>query len=152
MPNRALLFLLALTVPATGLAAAKKKTAKSAHAQTLSQDELVAGCMAVREKAWQCKDPFIDAMMALRDRHAAPSIPKDQWAAAREQGLRELEADGSGPVEPRQKRCADAVAAGMMSSLSQKDGDDMNACLAKTSCADRVPCMIGVLERTMFSR
>jgi hypothetical protein len=143
--------LLALALPTIAAAAPKKKAKARAQAtETVGRDEHVAGCVTMLEKSYQCREIFIDAMMRLRASHHSPDIPQDQWAAAREIGLRELAEEGSGPLEERRARCAANVDGGQMPRITRADADQMNACLAKTSCDERVACMMPVLERTMF--
>ena len=116
-----------------------------------SAKEQIDACVQSREQAQSCKDPFIDAMIELRARHQ-PAIADaiktpDGKRQVRETGLRELAADGGGPLAERRKKCEAAVA---HMTMPRPDLDALKSCYAKPDCATKVACIMPILEKNMF--
>ena len=109
-------------------------------------DESVAHCMKFREQLFLCKDQAIDMLMEERAK-ANPDFAKmvadaAQKGTMREQGLKELEADGSGAPEPRQAKCKE-MASTMPQQVPESMVKEMKAtesCWDKP-CADRANCL-----------
>ena len=144
MTQHALIFTLLVAPPAL----AKSK----AGGDSLTHAQLVDSCVKNREEALACKEPFIDAMIELRARHQ-PQIAEAIKTPAgkletREIGLKELAADGGGPVAERRTKC-EAVAS--HTQMSRADLDALNACYTKSDCTAKVACMMPILERAMFA-
>lgn len=146
----AAIFLGVLGLPAVSLAGANAKAA----APALSRDEMIDGCVKGREKDFECKEDFIDAMIALRSKHQ-PEIKKAvdaDAAGTRAQGIKEITEDGSGEIAPRKAKCAEMVdhmtAAGKSYGKAQRT--ELEACWTKKDCKARIACEMPLLEKMMF--
>jgi hypothetical protein len=116
----------------------------TAHAEEKVDPKLQQGidlCVRMRELIFECKEDFAEAFVARRN------PPPERKAALLQKAREEITADGSGPLEPRQKACAamarpgqvpsDELLAGMKKAL-----DDC----AKQDCKARVVCMSGIMK------
>jgi hypothetical protein len=137
-------------LPAVSLAGANAKVA----APPLTRDEMVDGCVKGREKDFECKEEFIDAMIALRSKHQ-PEIKKAvdaDAAGTRAVGIKEITEDGSGELAPRKAKCEEMVdhmtAAGKSYGKAQKT--ELEACWTKKDCKARIACEMPLLEKMMF--
>jgi hypothetical protein len=122
----------------------------------VSRDEKIAGCVKNREKSFECKDPFIEAMIDLRASRGGKPPTGDQRAKMKAKGLEEIEADGSGPLAPRQAKCA-----AMVDKMDQTHNGDavtkthldaLDKCYAEQDCPKRVACMMPILGELMFTK
>lgn len=150
--KRVLLVLTGMTALALGCGGGSKETkadAKPAAETTVAaplMDDMVNHCVKMREQLFLCKDQAIDMLMDERAK-ANPDFAKQvadaaQKTAMRDQGLKELEADGGGPVEPRQAKCKEMVSK-MPAQVPQAwmtEYTNANTCWDKP-CADRVNCL-----------
>ena len=98
-------------------------------------------CVQMRERIFECKEEFADVFVARFN------PPPERKAALRKKALEEITADGSGPLEPRQKACAAMARPGRMPSDEQiqqmkKVLDDC----AKQDCKTRVACMSSIVK------
>ncbi len=124
-------------------------TASEAKAP-LTRSEAVEACVKNREKSYECREPFIDAMIELRLRKAGKQVPPAQRAKMRELGLREIAEDGSGPLEPRRAKCEAMVAKmGEGAKMPRSVNDQLEGCYAQTDCQARVACMMPIMEALM---
>lgn len=99
-------------------------------------------CVAMREKIFECKDAFATAFVARLN------APAEQQSALRKKALEEITADGSGPLEPRQRACAEtAKSKGAPPPEKVKEWKaKLEACFVKTDCNERVACMQPVVK------
>jgi hypothetical protein len=63
----------------------------------LTRREAINACVEVREKIFECRESFAE--------DAVKKSPPAQRAEARRKRLEEIDAEGSGPIEPRQVKC-----------------------------------------------
>jgi uncharacterized protein (DUF305 family) len=121
-------------------------TAQEAMVAAPSQDDLTAHCVKFHEQLFLCKDQAIDMLMEERGK-ANPDFAKGladaaQKATMREQGLKELETDGGGDLEPRQAKCKE-MASKMPAQVPEsmvKEMKTTESCWDKP-CADRANCL-----------
>lgn len=140
----------AATAPLLALGADKAK-----KPAPIPRDEAIASCVKNREKAYECKEQFIDAMIDMRMRHMpqlakAGSTPEGR-AELKQIGLREITEDGSGDLAPRQAKCGEMFDH-MKATPAREQLDAMAACEAKTDCGERVACMVPLMEKMMFGK
>jgi hypothetical protein len=99
-------------------------------------------CVEIREKIFDCKEEFADAFV---DHHNPPA---GQRAAMRAKALEEITNDGSGPIEPRRKVCADMARAGQRlpadKMKTMKEG--LATCAAMADCRARVACLMPLIR------
>jgi RNA polymerase sigma factor (sigma-70 family) len=120
---------------------------------TLTRSESVHACVRNREMSYECREPFIDAMMDLRLRKAGKTITPEERAKMRQVGLREIAEDGSGPLEPRKVKCEamlDKMGSG--AGIPRAVHEQLEACYARTDCQARIDCMMPIMERLMFRK
>jgi hypothetical protein len=120
----------------------------------LGRDEMIAACVENREKSYECKDPFIDAMIDLRLSRLGKTLSPGERNAMKSKGLEEITEDGSGPLAPRQAKCA-----AMVDHLGKKQRkvanaklDALKGCYAETDCKRRVECMMPIMAELMFPK
>ncbi|MEW5847875.1 MAG: hypothetical protein AB2A00_03635 [Myxococcota bacterium] len=110
-----------------------------------AQADLVSHCLQMREQLALCKEQAIDLLMDERAKanpeFAAKVADANQKATMRTDGLKELEADGLGPVEERTRKCTEVaskvpaqIPQSMMSTWEATKG-----CVDKP-CGDRINC------------
>jgi len=138
-----------LVVGSSSLGVARSVTAKEP-----SRGELIAGCVESREKSFECKDPFIDAMIDLRLSRSGKTVTTEEREKMKAQGMAEITEDGSGPLPPRRAKCAALVdqmtSAGR--SIRPSIHADLKACYKKTDCRQRVHCMMPLFAELMFGK
>jgi hypothetical protein len=76
----------------------------ASRAEAALTAEAVSWCVDLREKVFACKDTFADAFVARR------RPPPEQELALIGKASEEITEDGSGPLEPRQKKCRQWIA------------------------------------------
>jgi hypothetical protein len=112
----------------------------------------VRACVIAREHDLECKEPFIDQMIALRSKYQPrikEAVQKDP-AGVRAIGLRELAEDGTGPVTAREQKCAAAYDEHAASGAPPRTSDALDACFALSDCTQRLACEMPLLEKLMF--
>jgi hypothetical protein len=117
-----------------------------------TRGELVSACVENREKSYECKEPFIEAMIDLRASKSGRTPSPEERAQMKAKGIEEITEDGSGPLAPRQAKCA-AMIDGMTRQHRKVTRTHLAAfdrCYAQTDCNQRVACMIPVLAELMF--
>jgi hypothetical protein len=128
-----------------------------AESAGVSRDEKIAACVKNREKSFECKDPFIEAMIDLRASHGGKPPTGEQRAKMKAKGLEEIAADGAGPLAPRQAKCA-AMVDNMDKATDQTHRSDavakaqleaLDKCYAEQDCPKRVACMMPILGELM---
>jgi hypothetical protein len=128
--------------------------AAAAEDKRLSRGEMIDGCVKMREKAFECKEAFIDAMIDLRAKYQkriarAIATPEGR-AKVKEIGIKEITEDGSGELAPRQKKCAQK--ARKQRRMPRAAVAPMEACYEKADCAAKISCMMPIMERMMFGK
>jgi hypothetical protein len=119
--------------------------AAGAQAHAALGDDAVNFCLQVREQVFACKDEFAEAFVARRN------PPPEQRMALWGQALAEITEDGSGALEPRQRKCQEWTD----KKRGQFGGGDgrarlvalqkqVAACTAKAACTARVECMMSL--------
>src|SRR5262245_46049540 len=127
--NAALPFVLALSaLPARAGDASKP----------LPRDQAIATCVAYKEKAVACKEELADFFAGF--------APADQRPRFREKALQEIVAEGTGPLAPRQDKCAKDVE---KSPLTEADRAAMETCSAVKDCHAAIEC---AKSRGLFRR
>jgi hypothetical protein len=103
--------------------------------------EGVALCVKMREQIYQCREDFADAFVAMRN------PPPEQRANMRKRALEEITADGSGPLPPRQQKCAPMgrSLAAMGPEALASSHKKLAACGAIKDCKKRVSCIRDLL-------
>jgi RNA polymerase sigma factor (sigma-70 family) len=101
----------------------------------LSRDENIAFCMEFRERTVVCKEELSHLFAEM----APPSTTPEQRERIRQKALKEIEQDGTGPVEPRRAKCAASVDRGF--SFTQGEVKAGRACMAEKDCKKSVACM-----------
>jgi hypothetical protein len=99
--------------------------------------EGVAFCVKMREQIYACREDFADAFVAMRN------PPLEERAKLRKRALEEIAADGSGPLPPRQQKCArmgHSLAAMGPETLASSH-KKLSACGAIKDCKKRVSCI-----------
>jgi len=133
------------------LFAAALPVAAWAKGETLSRKEMIGGCVRLREKAYECKEAFIDAMIDLRrkvqKRIARAAATEEGRAKLREIGLREITEDGSGDLAPRRRRCASVVRKSRP--VERAAAQAFEACYAKNDCGERIACLMPLMKKRM---
>jgi hypothetical protein len=125
----------------TGLVASALFTG-AAHADDTAQiEEGINLCVEMREKIFECKEEFADAFV---DHHNPPA---NQRTAMRAKAIEEITNDGSGPIEPRRKACAESARGGRpgadkMQALKQ----GLATCAATADCKARVACLMPLIR------
>ena len=119
----------------------------------LSLDEATAFCVRLHEQVVTCAPEFIDLMMDLRGHYdpgfqAKFSTPEAK-AAAKTEGIAEVKADGSGPLEPRQQRCREYA---QQPPTPRKAPADLEPCFKIGECAQKIECMRPVMEARFRAR
>jgi RNA polymerase sigma factor (sigma-70 family) len=109
----------------------------------LPREELIAVCVEFKEKALVCKEELAD--------HFAAFAPPERREKIRAKALQEIVQEGSGPLEPRQKKCAEDVDPKgkkpmSFGALTEPDVAALRICEKETDCKKRVECGMAVLN------
>nr|UXE46069.1 hypothetical protein Hi04_10k_c5591_00009 [uncultured bacterium] len=119
----------------------------------LSLDDATAFCVRLHENVVSCAGEFIDLMMDLRGHYdpgfqAKFSTPEAK-AAAKKEGIEEVKADGSGPLEPRQQRCREYA---QQPPTPRKAPAELEPCFKIADCTQKIECMRPVMEARFRAR
>ena len=106
----------------------------------LTRDENIAFCVEFRERTVVCKEELSHMFANMMP----PSTPPEQKERVRQKALKEIEEDGTGPVEPRRAKCAASVDHGF--SFTQSEVKAGRACLDEKDCKKSVACMQPLVE------
>lgn len=111
-------------------------------------------CMRLHEQGAQCADGFNALLVDLREQHDPRFAELLKQPGLREQilveGRAEVLADGTGPHEQREARCAEFVEHGP--AVPAADGPALERCYTLSSCEKRLECMRPVLEVRFATR
>jgi hypothetical protein len=125
----------------------------AAPSDELSLDEATAFCVRLHEQVVTCAAEFIDMTMDLRGKYdpgfAARFSTPEAKAAAKKEGIEEVKADGSGPLEPRQQRCRDYA---REPPTPRKVPAETEPCFQIADCAQKIACMRPVMEARFRAR
>jgi hypothetical protein len=120
-----------------------------------SRDEEIAACVENRERSFECKDPFIDAMIDLRLSRSGKKVTAEERAAMKAKGLEEIAEDGAGPLRPRQGKCAamvDRLTKKGRRTITRAKLAAFKPCYGETDCTKRVSCMMPLLADLMSKK
>jgi hypothetical protein len=113
--------LIAVALPSFAVSAASDKP--------LPADQAVAACVEFKEKAVACKEVLAD--------YFASFAPAEKRQRLREKAMQEIVAEGTGPLEPRQAKCAESQA---RQPYTEAEATALRACAAKTDCQAQLDC------------
>jgi hypothetical protein len=118
--------------------------------QPLTEEEMISACVENREKSYECKEPFIDAMIDLRTKQAGKTLTPDERAKMKAKGLEEIAEDGAGPLEPRRAKCA-AMTNKMKKGPKVQHAtlNNLRRCYAEQDCTKRIACMMPIMAELM---
>jgi hypothetical protein len=105
----------------------------------------------MREKAFECKEPFIDAMIDLRMSKAGRKLTPAERAEMKVIGLREIAEDGSGPRPPREAKC-EAMIKERPGKTDRAALSALRDCYAESDCGKRIACMMPIVEALTFPK
>jgi hypothetical protein len=121
----------------------------------LTAEEEIAACVTLRERANECRELFIDELIDLRTRRTVTPMTKEQRQASRAKGVADLQADATGPLEPRRKKCAADLAVAKANPPppvpDRADVAKLDRCYRHKDCKQRVDCMLAVIDGFTFS-
>ena len=123
---------------ATGALALRAVAARADGDKPVPPEQGIAACVEFREKAVACKDVLAD--------YFASFAPPEQRARIRERALAEIIADGSGPLEPRRAKCAEAQA---RSPYTERVLATLRGCATKTDCTAQLACAKPIMNAMM---
>ena len=106
----------------------------------LSRDENIAFCVEFRERTVVCKEEYSHLFVSM----VPPSTPPEQKERMRQKALKEMEEDGTGPLEPRRAKCAASVDHGF--GFTQGEVKAGRACMDEKDCKKAVACMQPLFE------
>ena len=109
--------------------------------ERLPRDEAIGICVRAKERMAECRTAFVDHFMA----RAPADLPPEKRARMREGIRRQIEREGTGPVEPRRQACGEVVDGG--SFVRNSEADAFGRCLAEPDCAAVVACFDPLLPR-----
>lgn len=125
--------------------------AAGAESDTLAREAAVDFCVELHEHGARCAGEFLDTLMGLRAKYnpqfAQMLADPERAKMMREEGLKEVAADGTGPIESRRARCGEYVDHGPPT--SPQDAAAMRECFALQACGELVQCLSGPLEHRM---
>jgi hypothetical protein len=141
----AVLFALAPLVAACGTAS-EASPAKPAAAQPASTGDFQTACMSVMQRNRTCTAEFLPALVDMRARKDMPpgiaaAVAKDR-AGVIAHAKDEWAADSTDEAFARQCQMLTEHATPENAAAGQ-------ACMAKDTCGDYVPCIIAVIDNTM---
>jgi hypothetical protein len=114
--------------------------AAAEEGKPLSRDDAIAFCVEFRERTVVCKEElsyvFADMMPA--------GTSAENKEKVRQKALKEIEEDGTGPLEPRRAKCAAHVDRGL--TFTQGDVKSGRACMAEKDCKKAVACIQPLLQ------
>jgi hypothetical protein len=114
----------------------------------------VAACVQFRERAYACRAPLMAPWIAARAKVMPPLAEAlrtpEGTAEVQQVFLQELEADGAGPLAPRQARC-EAVVAETPAAL-RPHLEAMGACAELADCGAWVACVVPAFEAMLAAR
>ena len=114
--------------------------ASAEGAKPLPRAEAIAFCIEQREWIVQkCRDEFADLLVER--------VPAEQREAARAKWLKEITEGGTGPLEPRQQKCAAELdkKAQLASISTYAARDAIRACQREPDCKVALPCGLQVM-------
>ncbi len=118
----------------------------------LGLEEATAFCVRLHEQMATCPREFISLLLDLRaqrdPRFAGVFAREGVREAMTEEGVKEVLADGTGPLEPRQARCTEYAANGPP--VPSGDPQRAEPCYALSTCEERVSCLQPVLEQRLM--
>lgn len=108
----------------------------------------VEACVHLRERVWTCREPVMEPWIAARARFrpdlAAALATPEGAAEVKQVFLQEAEADGAGPLAPRQAKCEAVVAD--TPPEAQAHVDAMLACDVHAECSAWAACVVPAFE------
>jgi hypothetical protein len=110
--------------------------------QPAANEDAVNMCVEMRERIYECKEPFADAFV---EHHNPPAAER---AKMRAKALEEITNDGSGPIGPRRQACVDTVKGSKVPPPEKvrelKEG--LARCAAEADCDKRVACLMPLIR------
>ena len=131
--------LMGLVLPALAVSAGEAN-------QPLGREDAIAACVSFKEKVLVCKEELAD--------HFAAMAPVERRAAIRAKALEEIVREGSGPLEPRQAKCAKDVDRKKKGKppfglFSTGDLSALEACDKQEDCKARIACGMKAMAAAM---
>jgi hypothetical protein len=126
--------------------------AEQEKAQPTTREELIDLCVKAREHDFECKEQFIDSMIALRVKHQPQmkKLAEQDLAAIKIQGIKEITQEGSGPIEPRRALCAEAHDDLKSRNSPLEKFVAVEKCAQIKDCSARMKCEMPLLEQLLF--
>jgi RNA polymerase sigma factor (sigma-70 family) len=133
-PNRKAAALFGVVLPALVASASDGN-------RPLGRTEAIEACVRFKERSLACAEQLVD--------HFVRDVPNEQRAKLRQKALKDLKAEGSGPIEPRRRTCAadvDAKENGRppFGLFKVAHLTALEACDKEPDCSVRVACWLKV--------
>jgi RNA polymerase sigma-70 factor (ECF subfamily) len=106
----------------------------------LSRDEAIGFCVEFRERTVVCKEELSHMFADM----VPPGTSPEAKEKIRQKALKEIEEDGTGPLEPRRAKCARSIDRGL--SFNEGDVKTGRACMAEKDCKKSVACIRPLFE------
>ncbi len=113
------------------------------------EQAVVDACVELHEKMYQCRDPYIDAMVDLH--LGGRKISPADRAKLREHLMQGLTETATAPIEKRQARCKTLMsqAGETHRKLAEARWPSLRACYQERDCQARVACMKPILQELL---
>lgn len=106
----------------------------------LGREENIAFCVEFRERTVACKEELSHLFISM----VPPGTSPEQKEKIRQKTLKEIEEDGTGPLEPRRAKCAASVDKGF--GFTQGEVKAGRACMDEKDCKKSVACIQPLFE------
>jgi RNA polymerase sigma factor (sigma-70 family) len=122
--------------------------AEAAQDAALEQ-AVVDACVELHERMYECRDPYIDAMIDLH--LGGKRISPEEKAKLREHLMQGLTETATGPLEKRQARCKSMLsqAGERHRKVAEARWPSLRACYKEQDCQARVACMKPIFEELL---
>jgi RNA polymerase sigma factor (sigma-70 family) len=129
------------------LTAAARQHASAAEDDAL-EDAVVAGCLAMQEKSYECKDAFVEATLDGQLAKAGGSLTADQRAQVHAARIEVKEREMARPLEVRRAGCKEMVEKMEPRAKDVADAkqSSLTACYARADCDERARCFVAVID------
>jgi RNA polymerase sigma factor (sigma-70 family) len=115
------------------------------------EQSVIAACLELHEKGYECRDVFVDVMLDMHLAKSGRKVTPAERAKLRERAMAEAVDNGKASLERRQERCK--VMVGQMGEKPKKTAESrtpkLKACYAEQDCKARVACMAPIIEELM---
>jgi RNA polymerase sigma factor (sigma-70 family) len=111
------------------------------------EEAVIAACLELHEKIYECREAFADATIDLRAAHGRKPVPPQERARVREKQIKEAVEMKAAPMERKRALCQH-----MMSRVGplgregvERHQTTLRSCYTKADCKERVACIMPVL-------